>query len=243
MIRRYALWIFVSTGSTAADVQKRRVRDPCVSTGGRSVLPDLATMLEDLARRTLFWVRSRGRSLRGVDALCRTTKSAEVWFSKARKSATEFPSKRWNDRFGANSPVATTNWFWPVSDVQPTAFCRPTAVVRDCPLSGIATSPGPQMPVRGRPLRDRIDAKLADAVPAKRVPDSHVDQCSNWEASAPSPLCLPSPSHGLDGQASAGSPKTVTLTRPSSRCPTVDCPQARLPTASPAPAGQPDTAS
>ena len=57
---------------------------------------------------------------------------------------------------------------------------RPTAVVRDCPLSGIATSPGPQMPARGRPLlRNRIDAKLADAVPAKRVPDSHVDQCSN----------------------------------------------------------------
>ena len=37
---------------------------------------------------------------------------------------------------------------------------------------GYRNSPGPQMPVRGRPLWDRIDEKLADAVPAKRVPDS-----------------------------------------------------------------------
>ena len=117
MIRRYALGIFVSTGSTAADVQKRRVRDPCGSTGGRSVLPDLATMLEDLSRRMLFCARSRGPqpsrrrcAVQRSASSCRTTKSAEVRFSKARKSATEFPAKRWNDRSGANSPVATTNW-------------------------------------------------------------------------------------------------------------------------------------
>ena len=40
------------------------------------------------------------------------------------------------------------------------------------------------------------------------------------------PLCLPSPFHRLEGQALPGSPKTVTLTRLSSHCPTVDCPKA-----------------
>ena len=52
---------------------------------------------------------------------------------------------------------------------------------------------------------------------------------------------LPNSSDGLDGQAFPGSPKTVTLTRPSSRCNTVDWPQARILTASPAPAAQPHT--
>ena len=57
---------------------------------------------------------------------------------------------------------------------------------------------------------------------------------------SPSRLRLPSPSRGFDGPALPGSPKTVTLIRPSSRPTTVGCPQARLPSLA-TPKGQPDT--
>jgi len=101
--------------------------------------------------------------------------------------------------------------------------------------SGVARARGPplwhQAPERGA---NRDDA------PAP-VPEFVFDQRVRWLPSAASPRWVPSPSHGLAGHALSGSPKTVTLTRPSARCPTLDWPQARIPSASPAPAGQPDT--
>ena len=51
----------------------------------------------------------------------------------------------------------------------------------------------------------------------------------------------PAPPTGSRATLYLAPPKTVTLTRLSTCCPTLDWPHARIPTASPAPAGQPNT--